>query len=396
MKLHKPLIAGIANALESIFKEQQYADKVLERLFKKNPQWGSRDRRFVAEMVYDTVRHFRLLSTITGSEKNFWYMTGVLLCIKKIELPTWPDFITIHPEEVEKQVRHFSSQFNIAESYPDWLSTLAETELGKDTWQTEAKALNQQAEVVLRVNTLKTSSEKLIQLFNNDQIEVETISGFPSALRLKKRQNIFTHKLFKEGYFEIQDAGSQSISEFTNIKPGQLIIDACAGGGGKTLHLAALMQNKGKIISMDVEAWKLDNLKIRARRAGVSNAETHVVSDSILKRFEKKADVVLLDVPCSGLGVIKRNPDAKWKLTLESIERTKLTQQTILQDYQNMLKPGGTLVYSTCSILPSENQQQIEEFLARHPAFEMEAQKTILPSEGFDGFYMARLKHKGS
>jgi 16S rRNA (cytosine967-C5)-methyltransferase len=392
VKLHKPLIQGIVMALEKIFKEQQYADKVLERIFKQHTQWGSRDRRFVAEMVYDCVRHFRLLSTIAQSEKNFFYMCAVLLCIKKIELPKWPDFKHVNEEDILLHYSQLQAQFNIAESYPDWLSNLCESELGQETWQTEAKALNQQADVILRINTLKVKKERLIELFALDKIEVESIENFPSALRLKKRQNIFTHKLFKEGFFEIQDAGSQRISEFLNAKPGQMVIDACAGGGGKTLHLAALMQNKGKIISLDVEDWKLENLKKRTRRGGVFNVETHLISQKVLQQFSQKADALLLDVPCSGLGVLKRNPDAKWKLSQESIERTKITQQTILNEYESLLKVGGIMVYSTCSILPSENQVQVEEFLASHPNFKLVEQQTLLPSKGFDGFYMARLQ----
>lgn len=392
VKLHRPLVQGIVSALEKIFKEQQYTDKVLERLFKQHGQWGSRDRRFVAEMVYDSVRHFRLLSTLAQSDRNFWFICGVLLCIKKIPLPTWPDFKHLNPEWIDAQVILLKSEFNITESYPDWLSQCCVSELGVDAWHTEALAMNTAAEVVLRVNTLKTNKMQLIASLAKDGIETLTVDKYEDALLLKKRQNIFTHTLFKEGHFEIQDAGSQQISTFLNPKSGQLVIDACAGGGGKTLHLAALMHNKGKIISMDVEEWKLENLKKRARRAGVSNVETHLITDATLKQWAQKADALLLDVPCSGLGVIKRNPDTKWKLTLEGIERTKALQQDILNRYTILLKTGGTLVYSTCSLLPSENEIQVEEFLAKHTNFELEASSHILPSEGFDGFYMARLR----
>lgn len=395
MKIHRPLLQGIVTALEKIFRDQEYSDKVLERLFKQHPQWGSRDRRFVAEMVYDSVRYYRLLSTLAQSETNFWYMSGILLCLKNSPLPEWPDFKHLYPDQIIKQHTLLKGQFNIIESYPDWLSQLCEKELGTDVWQTEARAMNQTAEVVLRVNTLKTDKATLINALAADGIETEELENFPSALKLKKRQNIFSNKRFKEGHFEIQDAGSQRISEFMNPKPGQTVIDACAGGGGKTLHLSALMRNKGKIISMDVEAWKLENLKKRARRGGVSNVETCLIENDTINRFREKADMLLLDVPCSGLGVLKRNPDAKWKLTNESIERTKLTQHQILNDYQHMLKPGGVLVYSTCSLLPSENEQQVEEFLARYPEFTYESSLHLLPSEGFDGFYMCRmLKHK--
>lgn len=155
----------------------------------------------------------------------------------------------------------------ISESYPDWLWNLCEGELGKEVWETEAKALNKQAEVVLRVNTLKTKKAILKQHLAEQEIEVDFLNGYDDALILSKRQNLFSNPLFKLGLFELQDVGSQYISEFLGVEPGMRVIDACAGGGGKTLHIAALMQNKGRIISMDITQWKLDELKKRARRS---------------------------------------------------------------------------------------------------------------------------------
>ena len=282
---------------------------------------------------------------------------------------------------------------SILQSYPEWLWSACETELGKEKWEVQAKALNEQAQVVLRVNTLKTKKEILKKHLAEKEIEVDLVNGYDSALVLKVRQNIFSNELFKLGLFELQDAGSQAISEFLEVEPGMRVIDACAGGGGKTLHLAALMQNKGRIISMDITQWKLDELKKRARRATASNVEPRLIEGSkTIKRLENTADRLLLDVPCSGLGVIKRNPDAKWKLSLEFIERTKAVQKQILNDYSIMTKKGGYLVYSTCSILPSENRDQVDLFLENNKDFEFIKEKSILPNEGFDGFYMALIK----
>jgi 16S rRNA (cytosine967-C5)-methyltransferase len=176
------------------------------------------------------------------------------------------------------------------------------------------------------------------------------------------------------------------------------VIDACAGGGGKTLHLAALTQNKGKIVAMDTEGWKLEELMKRAKRAGASNIETRVIdSAKVIKRLEGTADRLLLDVPCSGLGVIRRNPDAKWKLSLEFVEKVKTLQQKILTEYSTMVKPGGKMVYSTCSLLPSENEKQVEQFLEGNgKTFTLITSKTILPSQGFDGFFMALLQRQDS
>ncbi len=242
---------------------------------------------------------------------------------------------------------------------------------------------------------MKTKKEILKQHLAEQEIEVDFLDGYKDALLLSHRQNLFQNPLFKLGLFELQDAGSQHISEFLGVEPGMRVIDACAGGGGKTLHIAALMQNKGRIISMDITQWKLDELKKRARRATASNVEPRLIEGTkTIKRLENTADRLLLDVPCSGSGVIKRNPDAKWKLNLEFIDRTKTIQQKILSEYSIMTKVGGQLVYSTCSVLPSENRKQVDEFLANNSGFELIKDQTILPSEGFDGFYMALIKRK--
>lgn len=393
MKLYKNLVNSVAETLQEIFVKNRYADKAIEKVFKQNPQWGSRDRRFVAEAVYDIVRNFRLYSELAQSQKNFWFITAVWLVIKEIEFPDWQEFKNLNREAIILQKEQLNSNLPVYESYPDWLWNLGIEELGEEVWTKEALAMNQQAQVVLRVNTLKTNAKKLIEEFTKTNIALKEIDGIENALQLVKRENVFQNNFFKLGWFEVQDAGSQLISAFLDPKPNQFVIDACAGAGGKSLHIAALMNNKGKLISMDVEGFKLEELKKRAKRAGVFNVETRVIEDSkTIKRLEGKADKLLLDVPCSGLGVIKRNPDAKWKLSLEVIERTKKLQEKILIDYCEMVKVGGEMVYSTCSILPSENKNQVDLFLQTHSNFEFIIDKTILPSQGFDGFYMALLK----
>jgi 16S rRNA (cytosine967-C5)-methyltransferase len=272
------------------------------------------------------------------------------------------------------------------------LDELGESELGV-SWEKELAALNTEASVVLRVNTLKTNHKKLQQQLEKDGIVTHKHPDFLDALILKKRQNLFNRKEFLDGLFEIQDAGSQLIAPYLQPEPDMTIIDACAGAGGKSLHLAALMKNKGRIISMDVVSGKLVELKKRASRAGATCVETKTIeSIETINAFTNTADRVLLDVPCSGLGVIKRNPDAKWKLSLEFIDKIKTLQQEILKDYSVMVKPGGLLVYSTCSLLPSENENQVVTFLKTRKDFELIDQKSVLPSAGFDGFYMALMK----
>ena len=393
-KPHRILLQAVVNALTTIFTDNKYADKVIEKTLKENPKFGGRDRRFIAETTYDIVRNYRLLSHLAGSDTSFWEILGVYFIIRHLPMPEERDFKNLNEKIILDKYKAIKDE-KILQSYPDWLWDLCESELGKEVWENEAKALNKQAEVVLRVNTLKTKKEILKQHLAEQEIEVDFLNGFNDALLLSHRQNLFQNPLFKLGLFELQDAGSQHISEFLGVEPGMRVIDACAGGGGKTLHIAALMQNKGRIISMDITQWKLDELKKRARRATASNVEPRLIEGTkTIKRLENTADRLLLDVPCSGSGVIKRNPDAKWKLNLEFIDRTKAIQQKILSEYSIMTKIGGQLVYSTCSVLPSENRKQVDQFLANNANFELIKDQTILPSEGFDGFYMALIKRK--
>lgn len=394
MKLYKNLVNSIAETLHDIFVKNRYADKALEKLFKQNPKWGSRDRRFIAEGIYDIVRNYRLYSELAQSEKNFWFITAVWLVIKEIEIPQWQEFQHLDPDFILRTKEKLKTNLPVYESYPDWLWDLGTKELGKETWEKEAVSMNKLAPVVLRINTLKTNKSKFIEAFTSQGTLLKEIPGIENAVELVKRENIFQNNLFKEGWFEVQDAGSQKISAFVAPKQTDLVIDACAGAGGKSLHLAALMNNKGKIISMDIEDYKLEELKKRAKRAGAFNIEAKVIDDKTIQRYTEKADKVLLDVPCSGLGVIKRNPDAKWKLNSATIEKTKQLQQKILNQYSVMVKPGGNLIYSTCSILPSENKEQVALFIEGNPNFEFIKDLSILPSEGYDGFYMCELKRK--
>lgn len=393
MKLYKNLVNAVALILQDIFSNNVYADKAIEKKFKQNAQWGSRDRKFVAEAVYDIVRHYRLYEHLAESKNNFWFMTSVWCVLKKIDLPDWPEFKHVNEQDILLRHEALKSEPLIYYSYPDWLWQCIVNELGADTWNEQAMAMNEQAEVYLRTNTLKIDRQKLLERLKLEKIEAAEITEAKDALVLVKRQNVFKTKLFAEGCFEVQDIGSQMIASFLNPSSQDFVIDACAGAGGKSLHLAALMKNKGKIISLDVADYKLNELRRRAKRAGVSTIETRIIeNDQSIEALKNKADKLLLDVPCSGLGVLKRNPDTKWKLKPESIESTKLLQSKILSNYSGMIKVNGELVYSTCSILPSENGEQVKKFVLKNPNFVLVKEKTILPSDGGDGFYMALIK----
>ena len=395
MKLHNNTIRGVHTALEAIFEQGHYADKVIERTLKSNPKWGAKDRSFIAETTYEMVRWWRLVNFLSPS-KEPWDLFGTYWLMQGNELPPWDEFARLQPEKIKSKYEGITDP-GLLESIPEWLQTLGSQELG-EKWEAEIHALNEEAEVVLRVNTLKTTRERLKNLLEADGIRSYLVKGYPDALVLEERQNVFRHPSFKEGLFEVQDASSQLVAAALQVEPGMRVIDACAGAGGKSLHLAALMGNKGKVISMDVEEWKLQQAKLRARRNGVSIFEPKLIEGSkTIKRLKESADRLLLDVPCSGLGVLRRNPDTKWKLSLESLEKVQKTQQELLQAYPSMLKKGGQLVYATCSILPSENEDQIKKFLESEAGkdFELIEDKKVLAQEsGFDGFYIARLLKK--
>ncbi len=284
------------------------------------------------------------------------------------------------------------------ESIPDWMDDLGVQELGEELWTKEIAALNQQASVVLRTNTLNISKEMLQRKLKAEDIETETIPNYPDALKLLERANVFTTLAFHEGLFEVQDASSQMVAAFLDVEPGMKVVDACAGAGGKTLHLASLMQNKGQIVAMDIYESKLKKLKIRAKRNKAHNIDLRLIeSTKVIKKLHEKADRVLIDAPCSGLGVLRRNPDSKWKLEPGFIDNIKKVQQEVLQNYSKMVKPGGKMVYATCSILPSENRQQVDIFLTSEAgkSFSFVKDNNVFAHQsGFDGFYMALLEKK--
>lgn len=401
IKLHRNICEGIIFNLDQIFFKKKFADKAIEQSLKSNKKWGSRDRKFIAESTYTIVRYWRMLNEMMGinAEENsdyLWKLFAGYLIWKNIPLPSWEEFSSIDQNNILNEKESKLAERKVKESIPDWLDELGEKELGEQ-WDSEIAALNKEAPVILRSNTLKISREALQRKFLEIGIQTSPLEFTDDALLVEQRQNLFQTPYFKEGYFELQDASSQLVANYLDVKPGMRVIDACAGAGGKSLHIATLMQNKGKIISLDTEEWKLNELKKRAIRNGVNIIETRAITSSkVIKRLADSADRVLLDVPCSGLGVLRRNPDAKWKLTSERIEELKSLQQKILENYSVMVKPGGKLVYSTCSILPSENEGQIERFFKseiNRQKFKLIDERKISPAEdGFDGFYVSVLQ----
>ena len=395
--IHRNLLIGIHDCLqETFFEDRKYADKVIERLLKSHRQWGSEDRRVVSEIFYNIIRGKKRLEYYMGESVkpgNVYKLIVAYLLWSKTHYKKFEEFDGVKIADILTKLKKGTVPTKAIEhSIPDWLAATFEKELGKN-WEREMIALNEQAPTVLRTNSLKTTPRELIADLNDENVEAFTIKNYPDAVQLAEKKNVFLTSAFKDGLFEVQDASSQKIGELLDVKEGMRVVDACAGAGGKTLHLAALMKNKGQIIALDIYNWKLTELKRRAKRAGAHNIEARLISDNkVIKRLHEKADRLLIDAPCSGLGVLKRNPDSKWKIDQDFIDRIKGEQQQILQDYSKILKKGGQMIYATCSILPSENNEQVKTFLNNNPDFSLIKDEKIMPSEGYDGFYMALIK----
>ena len=397
--IHRNLLIGIHDALEeTFFQDKKYADKVLERLLKAHKKWGSVDRQVVSEIFYDMVRWKKRLEYYMGEgtkPSNIYNLILAYLLWKKVKYKKFDEFDGIKTGGILSKLdkKTFPTKA-IEHSVPDWLAGLFEKELGAK-WEKEMSALNEQAPVILRANSLKISAENLVEILKEEGVNSFVLRGYPDAVQMEEKKNVFLTSEFKEGFFEVQDASSQKIAELLDVKEGMRVVDACAGAGGKTLHIAALMKNKGQIIALDIYEWKLAELKRRAKRAGAFNIEARFIEDNkVIKRLHNTADRLLIDAPCSGLGVLKRNPDSKWKIDEDFINRIKTEQENILQNYSKILKKGGKMVYATCSILPSENGEQVRKFLAENAEFALVKEENIMPSDGYDGFYMALIERK--
>ena len=403
MRLHRNLCFAVIDSIRDIFNEGVYADKAVEKALKRDKRWGARDRKFVAETIYDIVRWNRLYAEIAEvkapyTRDNIWRLFSVWCVLRGIKLPDWNQIGNVPERRIKGRFDELSKIRKFRESIPDWIDELGVKELGEDLWTKEIAAQNEKAEVILRTNTLKISKSQLQKQLQTENIITKTVSKYNDALVLEERANVFKTDAFHNGYFEVQDASSQLVAPFLEVEPGMKVVDTCAGAGGKTLHLASLMQNKGQIIAMDIYESKLKKLKTRAKRNGVHNVELKVIdSTKPIKKLYGKADRVLIDAPCSGLGVIRRNPDSKWKLEPEFLDNIRKVQQDVLQRYSKMVKPGGKLVYATCSVLPSENQLQVDNFLTSEYGKEftfVKDNKVFAHQSGFDGFYMALLERK--
>lgn len=399
--LNSPLSASsnelVINILAMVLSEGKPLDRAYSQHFSGLKLVPAEQAR-IATVTGDILRRLNLycfLAEIKPEEMerlgskllNVWHL------FHELELPKMQYSLPVNPDDLAARIEQAKTNPVLWDGCPEWLDTMGREQLGA-AWEKERAALNQPPKRFLRVNGLKVSRDELVQKLATEFVSTQVVDSVDSALEVTSDSALFRTNSFKEGLFEQQDAGSQRVAAALDAKPGMRVIDACAGAGGKTLHIAAQMQGKGRLLAMDVEQWKLDNLKERARRNGAHNIETRlIVGSKTIKRLKLSADRVLLDVPCSGLGVLKRNPDAKWRDTAERLPVLMELQKHILSSYSRMVKVGGIVVYATCSIFPCENRGQVDAFLAENPNFRLLEDETISPADtGFDGFYLAKLE----
>jgi 16S rRNA (cytosine967-C5)-methyltransferase len=396
-RLHA-LSPEIIKTLRMVFWENLYATKAIQHTLKVYPEWEEDKRALFSETVYDLIRWWRSLWYIidrepSPDEKDLQKLLIIYLFSKKGDFTTLQKKRGLDAQHILQRVDTVKNTRVLRESIPDWLDSQGEKELGM-RWDAVLASLNKNPALFIRANTLKTTVKEFVGILRKEGIVAEPVDWNPDAFFIKEKINLFKTSSFRAGLFEVQDAASQMVSRFLDPQPGERVVDACAGEGSKTLHLAALMKNKGKIIAFDTQEWRLKELRKRAIKAGVDTIETRLVTSSkIYKRMNGTADRLLLDVPCSGIGTLRRNPDIKWKLSSQDFDRLKAIQQDLLEQYSTLLKPAGTMVYSVCSVFSSEGEDQVQRFLTNHHEFRLISEKRYWPdADGTDGFYIALIR----
>lgn len=392
-KLHRILAEAVVGVLRQVFEEGMVADRAVGRALGAHPKWGKRDRALVAESVYELVRWRRRLAVLAGSE-DVWAMAGFWWEQQGFTRPEWAAWPAV-PAEVKaaRELALAGMPRAVRESLTDEFDALAAGEWGL-AWDVELSAMNEAALVFLRVNPRRGSVASVTAELEAAGVAVEPVEGCPLGLRVAGGRAV-PAQLRESRRFEIQDAASQQVAPFCQVEPGMRVVDACAGAGGKTLHLAALMEGKGDLLAMEVEERKLELLKTRASRATVK-VRTALLSDEVITKMAGQADRVLVDAPCSGSGTLRRQADLKYRITAASLAQVRQAQQDVLRRCAPMVRPGGKLVYATCSVLTSENEAQAAWFSAGHSDFVLEEERRISPAaSGWDGFYMARWRRKG-
>lgn len=362
-------------ALHAILPFTYPADACLSRFFRDHPKLGRQDRHIVAETVFAILRHLQSLQALTSSKADARQLLLAWLA-RQYNLQTFAALLTEEELAFVKTIKAQKSlTFSLAQQaeLPDWVIAQLQTQ----QWTDEnilalGRAMQNPAPLDLRVNTLKARREQVLSALQDSNITAVTTPYSPIGIRLANKTSLQHLPLFIEGKIEVQDEGSQLLGLLLAPRRGDMVVDFCAGAGGKTLLLGALMQSSGRLYAFDVSEKRLNNLKPRLKRSGLSNVHPQLIQhehDIRIKRLTHKIDAVLVDAPCSGLGTLRRNPDLRFRQRADDIAELQAKQIRILQSAARLVKPGGKLVYATCSILSQENQHVVEAFLQANPDF---------------------------
>jgi 16S rRNA (cytosine967-C5)-methyltransferase len=403
------------NTLTAVLETGGPADAKLSAYFRENRELGAQDRAFVADTVYAVLRRRRFLEHVAGGDDAFGLVMACLLRFQGMSLRDLEGQLSKTQAERAKAIKAAPADnlpLSVQADVPDWMWEKLVAQYGEQEALALARSLQQPAPLDLRVNRLKEERESVQALFTKEGIVATPTPHSPAGLRLKDKITLNRHALFLKGVIEVQDEGSQLLVLLVAPRRGEMVADLCAGAGGKTLALGALMHNSGRLYAFDVSERRLANFKPRMARSGLSNVHPQLIAkehDQKLKRLGGKFDRVLVDAPCSGLGTLRRNPDLKWRQKPQDILELTVKQAAILRTAAKLVKPGGRLVYATCSLLQEENRGIVEAFLAQHPDFkllnaaEILAQQNVvldtgeylelLPQKhGTDGFFAAAME----
>lgn len=417
MRLSAPLLAHAERVLTRLLEFSAPADQVLSGYFREHRAMGRADRAFVAETSFAILRRKRSLESALGSGSPRDLLVGALVRFHGLSVrAVISHFSDADPQRVERLRSLSMSELApaVQADLPDWLWERLERAYGSSEAMEIARGMLNGAPLDLRVNLLKKSRDEVLAALQADGIEASATPYSPTGIRLKDKPAINRHPLFLSGAIEVQDEGSQLLAYLVAPRRGEMVVDFCAGAGGKTLALAALMRGAGRIYAMDVSARRLRELAPRAARAGVSNIHPLALSDENdlrARRLSGKIDRVLVDAPCSGFGTLRRNPDLKWRHGSQAIEELSDKQRRILAAAARFVKAGGCLVYATCSVLPEENELVVDGFLSAHPEFEAVSCAELFASQrisidsgpqlrlwphrhGTDGFYAAAFRRR--
>lgn len=385
MKIFPSQVNHVVGMVHEVLERNRQSEDVLRIKTLQHREWGKRDRQFIADLFYALLRHRKfygaILEKLQIKQPSDFLFAGVHLALQRSYTgihPLWLEFSAEQVIEIAQEAWPTDVRFSI----PTWLYQLYPH---ASVWSD----MNQPAAFYVRVNTLKTNRENVESALQKEQIAYTAISE--NTIRIDQKIQLTKYSFFQQGWVEIQDWSSQHVVPFLEVIPGMNVLDACAGGGGKSLHLASVMKNQGVITATDIHQQKLYQLKQRAEKAGATIIQTSLLDETFVQQHQQAFQRILTDVPCSGTGTLRRKPEIKWKLTPERLNELIEIQRSILIKAVSMLHPEGKLVYSTCSILPDENEHQITWLLQKFPELQLEAQQRIEPTQGGDGFFMARL-----